>query len=169
MLRVRPDFEKMSVAEKVEQLGDPSLAFRLAVVNYLADQGGEAVIGAVRVAMKKAKASGDLRAGGLWILERLGVLTDAELVGAAGDSDRLLRTHALRIVVERGDWKATDLAMVLRGLEDEDGFVARVAADGRRTLPSCTPTRSTSPRARCTGECPRAPAPIGATFGGSAR
>ena len=136
LLRVRPDFEKMSVAEKVEQLGDPSLAFRLAVVNYLADQGGEAVIGAVRVAMKKEKAPRDLRAGGLWILERLGVLTDAELVGAAGDSDRLLRTHALRIVVERGDWKATDLAMVLRGLEDEDGFVARVAADGLARHPA---------------------------------
>ncbi len=136
MLRVRPDFTKQTLAEKVTQLGDPSLSHRLAVLNFLADQGGDEVIGAVRKAAQSDKADIHLKAGALWILERLGVLTDAELAAAAKDPDRLLRTHALRILVERANWKPAELALVLGALQDKDGFVARAAADALARHPA---------------------------------
>ncbi len=135
-LRARPDFTKLTVAEKVAQLGDPSLAHRLAVLNFLADRGGDEVIGAVRKAAQSDKASLDLKACSLWILERLGVLTDADLARAARDENRLLRTHAIRILVERADWKPAELALVLGALQDKDGFVARAAADGLARHPA---------------------------------
>lgn len=136
MLRARPDFTKMSVAEKVAQLSDPSLSHRLAVLNFLADQGGDEVIAAVRKAAQNKKADLNLKAGALWILERLGALTAAELSAAARDSERLIRTHALRILVERANWKPDELALVLNATKDPDGYVARAAADGLARHPS---------------------------------
>ena len=136
VLRMRPDFTKLSLVEKVAQLGDPSLAQRLAVLNFLADQGGDEVIGAVRQAVPGAKADLHLRVGALWLLERLGVLTDAELAAAAKDPERLLRAHAAKILVERANWKPAELALVLAALQDADGFVARAAADGLARHPA---------------------------------
>ena len=138
MLRERPDFTKLSVAENVARLSDPSLSHRLAVLNFLADQGGEEVIAAVRKAAQNKKADLNLKAGALWILERLGALTDAELSAAAKDSERLIRTHALRILVERANWKPSELAMVIDATKDPDGYVARAAADGLARHPSPT-------------------------------
>ena len=136
MLRARPDFTKLSVVEKVAQLSDPSHSHRLAVLNFLADQGGDEVVNAVRKASQKKDADLNLRAGALWILERLGALTDSELSAATKDSERLIRTHALRILVERANWKPDELAIVLNATKDPDGFVARAAADGLARHPS---------------------------------
>ena len=129
VLRKRPDFASLGVAEKVSRLGDPSLAHRLAVLNSLADQGGEDVIKAVRSAAQSPHADLNLRAGALWILERLGVLTNIELASAAVDPDRLLRTHAMRILVERPTWQPGELELIYNGLKDKEGCVARAAAD----------------------------------------
>ncbi len=135
-LRTRPDFTKLGIPEKVEQLGDPSLSHRLAVLNFLADQGGEEVIACIRKSVGMEKADLHLKSGALWILERLGVLTDAELVTAANDRDRLMRTHAMRILVERATWKPTELEMIYQGTKDQEGCVARAAADALARHPS---------------------------------
>lgn len=136
VLRARPDFTKLTLPEKIARLGDPSLAHRLAVLNFLADQGGDEVPAGVRAAAGKEKADLHLRAAALWILERLGALTDAELAAAAQHSDRLLRTHAMRILVERANWKPAELEMILAGLKDADGSVARAAADALARHPA---------------------------------
>ena len=136
ILRTRPDFTKLTLAEKVARLGDPSLAHRLAVLNYLVDLGGDEVIAAVRKTAAGDQPDLHLKAGALWILERLGALTDKELATAAGETDRLMRTHAIRIVVERAHWKPAELALVLKATKDADGFVARAAADGLARHPA---------------------------------
>jgi len=135
-LRARPDFMTLTTAEKVDRLGDPSLAHRLAVLNFLADQGGDEVMDRVRQAAQHENAGIHLRAGALWILERLGVLTAGELAAAANDGDRLLRTHAIRILVERPQWTAPEEALVLRALQDAEGCVARAAADALARHPA---------------------------------
>ncbi len=135
-LRVRPDFTKLSVEEQVGQLADPSFSHRLAVLNFLADQGGKEVIECIRKSAGSGKADLHLKAGALWILERLGELTDAELAAAATDHERLLRTHAMRILVERATWTPAELDLVYTGLKDRDGCVARAAADALARHPA---------------------------------
>ncbi|MCE9610709.1 MAG: c-type cytochrome [Chthoniobacter sp.] len=136
ILRARPDFTKLALPEKIARLADPSLAHRLAVLNFLADQGGDPVIAGVRAAAKEGRADLHLQAAALWLLERLGGLTDAELASAARHTDRLVRAHAMRILVERANWKPTELELVLGGLKDADGFVARAAADALARHPA---------------------------------
>jgi len=136
LLKKRPDFRQLTITEKVQQLADPSLAHRLAVLNALADQGGPEIIDAIRKAALASGADLHLKAAALWIVERLGVLTEAELTGAARDRDRLLRTHAMRILVERQSWTEAELSLILTGLQDPDGFVARAAADGLARHPA---------------------------------
>lgn len=135
-LRSRPDFATMPLADKIRALGDPSLAHRLVVLQFLVDLGGEAIIAGVRQAAAAAGAGPDLQAGTLWVLERLGALTPAELAAAAASSHRLVRTHALRILVERPEWSPDEIVLIRRALHDPEGGVARVAADALARHPS---------------------------------
>lgn len=128
-LRSREPFLAQALSEQVRQLGDPSFSHRLAVLNYLVDRGGGEVIEAVRRASRKSQANVPLRSGALWVLERLGALKPSELAIAARYPDRTLRTHALRILVERGSLTKEERLLILAGLRDPDGFVRRAAAD----------------------------------------
>ena len=135
-LRSRKDVLQLSLADQVNRLGDASLAHRLAVLNYLADRSSPAVIAAVRQAAQAGPANNALKSAALWILERGGVLSHAELAAAAKDRDRLVRTHALRILVERATLTSPERELVLAGLQDSDGFVARAAADALARHPA---------------------------------
>lgn len=129
LLRSRTPFLTLSLPEKILQLGDPSLAHRLAVLNALADQPDPALVDALLQARQARPADLPLQAASLWLLERLGALAPPLLASAAHHPDPLLRTHALHILVERPHWQAHETALVLQALQDPDGFVARAAAD----------------------------------------
>lgn len=136
LLRTREPFTAQSLSKQVQQLGDPSFSHRLAVLNALVDRGGTEVINAVRKASRKSQASLPLRCGALWVLERLGALKPSELATAAQHPDRTLRTHALRILVERASYTKEERSLILAGLRDPDGFVSRAAADALARHPA---------------------------------
>ena len=48
---------------------------------------------------------------------------------AAGDADRLVRTHAMRVLAETPRWDDGLRSLALRGLADRDPFVVRAAVD----------------------------------------
>ena len=129
LLRSRSPFPTLSLTDKILQLGDPSLAHRLAVLNALADQPDPALVDALLQARQNRPADLPLQAASLWLLERLGALSPPLLSAAAHHPDPLLRSHALRILVERPQWQPHEIALVLEALRDPDGFVARAAAD----------------------------------------
>ncbi len=65
----------------------------------------------------------------LWALYRLDAARETELTAAASDADRLVRTHAMRVLAETPRWDDGLRSLALRGLADCDPFVARAAVD----------------------------------------
>lgn len=124
-LRPRRDLTVLPLPEVVGALGDPNFTTRLTALNHLADLGGKEVLAEVR----RAGGNADAGAAVLWLLERLGVLEDAELAAAARDPDRLIRTHAQRVLAERESLSPAQRTLVFAALDDEDPLVCRTAAD----------------------------------------
>ena len=96
------DRTRSSVAELVADLAHPNLVVRITAANQLVDRGGEAAIAAVRAIMKPGTPARQ-RVHGLWVLERLGALDDATLLACAGDPDRELRVHSMKVLVDRAE------------------------------------------------------------------
>ena len=92
------DRTKSTVAELVTDLAHPNLAVRISAANQLVDRGGAAAIAAVRAIMKPETPPRQ-RVHGLWVLERTGAMDDATLLACAGDADRELRVHSMKVLV----------------------------------------------------------------------
>ena len=75
------------------------------------------------------QSSAELRAHGVWVLERLGGLTDDDVNRFAADSAPLVRTHLARALAERTAWTEVVFGHVRKMLGDENAIVRRVAAD----------------------------------------
>ncbi|MBW3539512.1 MAG: c-type cytochrome, partial [Planctomycetes bacterium] len=133
--------EKRARAEElIPQLDHPNLSVRLLAMHELVDttpayrSGDEPPTGAVArewAAFEKwfnISRSARQRSQLLWVLFRLNLLADETLATAAGD-DRLLRTHAMKVLSEMSEWNARQRELALAGLGGDDGFVRRAAAD----------------------------------------
>jgi putative heme-binding domain-containing protein len=59
----------------------------------------------------------------------MGKLTSEQLAAAAGDAAEEVRVHAMKILAERPEWSEADRKLAVAGLQDDNGFVARAAAD----------------------------------------
>lgn len=132
----RPDWIKASVPELVADLGHPNLAVRITAANQLAERDGEEAAQAARNAMKP-ESNAFQRCHGLWVLERLGKLSDDTLTAAVGDIDTGVRVHAMRVLSERKELPPALRSLVVARLNDPDAFVQRAAVDalGRHPLP----------------------------------
>ncbi len=130
----RPDWSKATADELVADLAHPNLTVRLKATNQLSDRGGPAVVAAVRKVMGPM-SNPFQRMHGLWVLARLGVLSDHELEAAANDVDPGVRTHAMRILAEQPTLSATRERLAVTGLRDIDPNVQRAAADALGTHP----------------------------------
>ncbi|MGH7864113.1 MAG: PVC-type heme-binding CxxCH protein, partial [Candidatus Binataceae bacterium] len=128
------DLSTAPVAEVVTALAHRNFAVRLLALNQLADAGGDEVIAAVRAALRGADAN--TRAAALWILERLGALATDELAAAVSDADRLVRTHALRLLAERPALSPEQHALIIAALRDADALAQRTAADALARHPA---------------------------------
>lgn len=137
-LALRPprNLTKAPVAELVNALGDRNFTVRLTALNRLADTGGPRVIRSVRAALRDGESGAETRSAALWILERLGVLEKNDLARALGDSDRLVRTHALRVLAERPALSPAEHASVIGALRDREALVRRVATDALARHPA---------------------------------
>lgn len=123
------DLTKLSAEELVERLADPNLLVRTLATNFLIDAHAKAAPAIVRSILHDARSAATARAHGLWILERLGQLDEASVRRLAADPDRLVRVHVMKMLAERAAWSPATFQVARRGLDDEDGFVRRAAAD----------------------------------------
>lgn len=142
------DFTKASTKELIAELAHPNLTRRRLAMDQLHDRVGKDAVSALKKAVTKP-VNAFQHVHALWMLERLGAGDDKLVTAAAKHSDRLVRTHAMHILAERGlqavatantKTTATSIKPALRklahdGLNDPDGLVQRCAAEALGNSP----------------------------------
>ena len=123
------DVSADSPAELARKLGHSNITLRQLVMNHLVDNVGAAAIAPVAAMLRDPSANSFQKVHGLWVLQRLGQLDPELLNRAAVDPDRLVRTHAQKVLSETETLDAGRAALALAGLKDPDAFVQRAAAD----------------------------------------
>jgi putative membrane-bound dehydrogenase-like protein len=122
------DRTKSTEPELIAELGHPNLAVRMTASNQLVWRASAETPAAVGKLMNAAIPA-RRRVHALWVLNRLGGLDDGVLIACAGDSDRELRVHSLKVLVDRPSLTETLEKMALDRLTDTDPFVRRAAAE----------------------------------------
>jgi putative heme-binding domain-containing protein len=124
----RPDWNKATVAELVQDLAHPNLTVRFIATQQLVDRGSYEAVEAARKSLP-SPANPFQKMHALWVLECLGALDDDALAAAAKDADFGVRVHAMRILAERKQWNIPLHRLVLDALKESDPNVQRAAAD----------------------------------------
>jgi putative heme-binding domain-containing protein len=122
-----PDLRAADVKRLIAAFDHPVLGVRMRSADELADRIGREAVEPLRAAFRGG--SQPARAHALWALHRLDSAREDDLTAAAGDTDRLVRTHAMRVLAETPRWGDGLRSLALRGLADRDPFVARAAVD----------------------------------------
>lgn len=135
------DLTRASAHELIQQLANANLTVRMLAMNELVDRIGSPAVGPVESLLRDKKSSAEQKAHGLWVLHRLGGLNPSVLATAASDADRLVRVHAMRVLSETENWTSTHRNLVLAGLNDNDAYVQRAAADALSTHPQSSHVR----------------------------
>lgn len=123
------DLSKATVDQVIARLGDSNITARQLAMNHLVDNLGPSVVPAVSAMMKNPSANAFQKLHGLWVLHRLGGVDAGILSAAAKDSDRLVRTHAMRVLSETTSFNEMFRQLAVAGLTDTEAFVQRAAAD----------------------------------------
>lgn len=133
----RADWTKANLSDLIHDLSHPNLVVRMTAANELVRRGGAEVVAAANGVVSAADSTSFEKIHALWILERLGKIDGATLKRAAVDSDRGVRTHAMRILGEAPTLADPERSLAVNGLKDEDAFVRRSAAEalGRHARP----------------------------------
>jgi putative heme-binding domain-containing protein len=93
------DLTKATPEELIAQLGDSNLTRRMLIGDRLADHFGDAAIEPARKAFRDARQSATVRSHSLWVLHRLGALTEDDLsVAISQESPAQLRIHGFRVI-----------------------------------------------------------------------
>jgi putative heme-binding domain-containing protein len=119
---------KLTARQLVDQLANENITVRMLAMEQLTDRLGPAAVKPVEQMLRRPHNAFQT-VHGLWVLHRLGVLELKTLSQAAQDSDRLVRTHAMRVLSETAPWTLAQRELALAGLRDTDGYVGRAAAD----------------------------------------
>lgn len=122
------DLVKYSLSRLIKVLGEENLTLRTLAASQIVDHFG---IEAAEPVRKALTTSGNprMRAHALWILYRLNVLQEEDLVSAANDADHLVRIHAMKVLSETPDWTKNTIQLICSRLNDSAPFVQRAAAD----------------------------------------
>ena len=128
-----PNLAEMTAEQLIERLGDPNLTVRTLATHELVDRIGKPAIAPLQKLLADAKSQPTQRAHGLWVLQRLGALTDELIEKLAADPDRLVRVHLIQALAERPDWNKETLYTAAAGkrgeLDDPDPFVRRAVVE----------------------------------------
>ena len=122
------DLSKASVKDLVAELARPNLIRRRLASDELTDRLGKDSIAVLRKTIANPVNSFQ-HVHGLWVLRRLGALDESALSAAARDNDRLVRTHAMRLLAAMPEFRAPHRALAITGLADRDALVRRCAAE----------------------------------------
>ncbi|MCS7045524.1 MAG: HEAT repeat domain-containing protein [Gemmataceae bacterium] len=129
-----------SADELAAALGDPNLSVRMFAANELVQRGSPTAVEAVA----KAHRSGSpfQQAHALWVLERLGRLSPAQLADSLDSRHALVRLHAVRILGERTAVGEQDHRRLRALLHDPDPHVRRAAAEALGRHPDVAAARA---------------------------
>ncbi len=122
-----PDLRAADVKGLIAAFDHPVLGVRMRAADELVDRIGHEAVEPLRAAFREGSPTA--RAHALWALHRLDSAREDELSAAAGDADRLVRIHAMRVLAETPNWDGGLRSLALRGLADRDPFVVRGAVD----------------------------------------
>jgi len=120
------DLTKADAPQLIAELNNPNLAVRMQATEQLVARNDPSTLENTQRIVDQG--SSFQKAHGLWVLQRLGKLSEEKLAKAAQDPDRLVRVHAMKILTERNDWGKDDRQLAFTGLKDSDAFVQRNAA-----------------------------------------
>ena len=122
------DCSKSDIEELWSLLDDGNISVRMLATDEITDRIGAAAIEPLRAKLAGA-SSNRQRTHGLWALHRLGGLTEELLQKMAKDESRRVRTHSMKVLADKQEWTEADQKLALAGLEDENPWVKRSAAD----------------------------------------
>ncbi|WP_182869415.1 PVC-type heme-binding CxxCH protein [Stieleria mannarensis] len=123
------------ISRAIGQLDSANLTRRALAADRLADQFGAAAVEPIRGAFAESP-SADAKVQMLWVLHRLGAITDSEIQAAAQDESARVRVHAMQLIGARDGADEVLSALLLAGLQDPDAMVRRCAAIAAATSPS---------------------------------
>jgi len=122
------DLAKLDTPHIVAELAGPNLERRLVATHWLVDVVGPSAVEECRKAFAAPK-NAQQQVHAMWVLERLGKLSDAELIQACQSDAAEVRVHGMKILSERPQDAWPRELENLAALSDEHAFVARAAAD----------------------------------------
>ncbi len=127
----------MTLDQLVNTLGSSNIFNRAQATNEIIDRFGDQAATPVEEAVLTSD-SADRRAMGMWVLNRLGILSQEIRTGLASDASPVVRTHLARCLADRPEWTTEDSQTVLKLIMDPHAMVRRATADamGRHPQPS---------------------------------
>ncbi len=133
----RSNWGEASIGQLIADLGHANLKVRMLAADQLADRWQGAAVDPVRAMLQDKGTSAQQRVQGLWILHRLGHLDTTQLAAAAGNPNRDIRVHAMRILAQYSvPFGDAERELAHAGLQDSDPLVQRQAADALRAHPA---------------------------------
>ena len=130
-----PDISKSSAEQLAADLARPNLIHRRLATDELTDRLGQEAIPALRRALSRP-ANSFQQVHALWALERLRALEEMDITSAAASPDRLVRTHAMRVIAASKEFNTARRGLAMAGLADEHGLVQRCAAEALANHPA---------------------------------
>lgn len=123
------DLSNINADRLAEAMSMPVMPIRMMAARQLVERvGGAQAADAARHWLGRPTNS-DQAVMCLWVLHRLGALTETELSSAMKSEQRDVRIHAMRIVAETQKVTPDIVAKTRAALNDADPFVRRAAAD----------------------------------------
>lgn len=123
------DLTSASPEQLVAALDHDNLIVRFLASDQLTDRAGEKAASLVQEKVSGENTSGRLYIHGLWVLHRLGALSDDLINRSAGHDDPLIRLHTMRILLERDLDAEHYFELVSKGISDTDPHVRRAATE----------------------------------------
>jgi putative heme-binding domain-containing protein len=125
-----PSLDRTRSTERalVADLGDSNLTARISAANQIVSRATRGTAAAVSEGLSPSSPTRQ-RVGAMWVLNRLDALDLGLLEACAGDAERELRVHALKVLVDRPALDERLLKLAAARLTDPDAFVRRAAAE----------------------------------------
>ncbi len=124
-----------SVEQLLTALHDDNQVIRLTAADQLVDRVGKQAVKPVSQLLSQKETEGTQYVHALWVLHRLGALSDEMITKAAKHTDPVVRVHTMRIIQESEDAAQTYKALACTALGDPNPHVQRVALEAVAQYP----------------------------------
>src|SRR5690606_33361824 len=118
-----------STDQLISSLGSDNLVVRLASADQLVERIGSDAIGPVEALVNDKSVDGKTYIHALWVLHRLGALSNDRIHRSATHNDPLVRLHTMRILLEMDLDSGSHFDLVTKRLSDPDPHVKRAATE----------------------------------------